>query len=95
MTAYSKNESLTRLVGEYYESTRQDSDEKDFTYHSFIKLDRKGRGYGINALRKYFKSHSDKILWAQIKCNISDEVIETLKIDPNYEIENESLKNKL
>jgi len=84
MTAFSKEESLTRLVGEYYQSTRKNSLEKDFTYHSFIKLDRKGREYGISALRKYFASQSDKILWAQIKCNISNDVIETLKVAPNY-----------
>lgn len=78
---------MTRLVGEYYESTRKDSNEKDFTYHSFIKLDRKSREYGINALRKYFNSHSDKILWAQIKCNLSNKIIETLKIEPNFKPE--------
>lgn len=90
MTAFSKEESLTRLVGEYYESSRKDSLEKDFTYHSFIKLDRKSRNYGINALRKYFNSQSDKILWAQLKCNISDKVIETLKSDPNFKPKYES-----
>jgi len=90
MPAFSKEDSLTRLVGEYYNSTRKDPDKKEFTYHSFVNLDKKSREYGIWALRKYFNNNNSKILWAQIKCNISDEIIETLKVDPNYDPE----KNK-
>ncbi|MFK5855481.1 MAG: hypothetical protein QM503_05070 [Bacteroidota bacterium] len=84
MPAFSKEDSLTRLVGEYYNCTREDSYKKEFTYHSFINLDKKSREQGIRALRKYFNNNNSKILWAQIKCNISDEIIETLKVDPNF-----------
>jgi len=83
MNAYGRDKSLTRLVGEYFESTGKTNRTK-FTFHSFVRLDNKGREFGIKKLIKYFNNHRTDIKWAQIKCNISDEVIETLKVSPDY-----------
>jgi len=81
-SAYNKNQSLTRLIGEYKNPTGKSSRTK-FTYHSYLRLDRKSREHGMSALRLYANNNRNAIKTACIKCNKTDEILETIIEDPN------------
>jgi len=74
---FDKEESLTKLLVEYYRPT-PGSENKQRTFYSFLKQDKKSRQHGINRLRKYAIANIDKINYAAIYDNISGEIIENV-----------------